>query len=41
MDTLQLRGVDTSRFQQELGSALPATMDEVAAAIAVVVEYQP
>ena len=39
IDTLQLRGVDTQRFVQKLGSVSPAVMRSVAAAIAAVVEY--
>jgi mRNA interferase MazF len=40
-DTLQLRGVDTSRFQKQLGFVSKEVMDAIAAAIASVVEYQP
>jgi mRNA interferase MazF len=36
---LQLRGVDTARFFKKLGKVSSSLMDEVAAAIAAVVEY--
>jgi len=39
-DVLQLRGVDTQRFIRYVGRVTPAVMEEVAAAIAAVVEYQ-
>jgi mRNA interferase MazF len=39
VDTLQLRGVDTQRFVQELGSVSPPVMRLIVAAIAAVVEY--
>lgn len=38
-DTLQLRGVDTSRFVQKLGNVSDAIMESIAAAIAAVVEH--
>ncbi len=40
VDVLQLRGVDMERFIQRIGRLAPATMEEIAAAIAAVVEYQ-
>ncbi|MCI0393171.1 MAG: type II toxin-antitoxin system PemK/MazF family toxin [Acidobacteria bacterium] len=39
VDTLQLRGVDTSRFLKRLGRVSADKIEEVAAAIAAVVEY--
>lgn len=39
VDTLQLRGVDTQRFVQRLGSVSPAIMQAIVAAIAAVIEY--
>lgn len=39
VDTLQLRGVDTQRFIQKLGSVSPAVMQSIVAAIAAVIEY--
>lgn len=39
VDVLQLRGVDTARFFKKLGKVSSSLMDEVAAAIAAVVEY--
>ena len=41
VDAIQMRSLDRSRFLRKLG-VLPAdTMEEIAAAIASVVEYQP
>jgi mRNA interferase MazF len=40
VDVLQLRGVDTQRFIRYIGRADPNLMEEIAAAIAAVVEYQ-
>ena len=40
VDTLQLRGVDTQRFVQKLGSVSPAVMQSIVAAIAAVIEYE-
>ncbi len=40
VDALQLRGMDVGRFIQRLGRLAPATLEEIAAAIAAVVEYQ-
>jgi mRNA-degrading endonuclease toxin of MazEF toxin-antitoxin module len=37
---LQLRGLDTQRFVRKLGTIEPGTMNRIAAAIALVVEYQ-
>jgi len=39
VDTLQLRGVDTQRFIQKLGSFTPEIMKSIVAAIAAVIEY--
>jgi mRNA interferase MazF len=39
-DVLQLRGVDRQRFIKRLGVLRPVDMEEIAAAIAVVVEFQ-
>ena len=38
-DALQLRGMDVRRFVNRLGQLPPAWMDELAAAIAIVVEH--
>ena len=40
VDTLQLRGVDTQRFISHIGRVSAETMEEIAAAIAAVVEFQ-
>ena len=40
VDTLQLRGVDLQRFIRKMGIAHSNILEEVAAAIAAVVEYQ-
>ncbi len=40
VDVLQLRGVDVERFVRQLGRLGAAKMEEIAAAIAAVVEYQ-
>jgi mRNA interferase MazF len=40
VDVLQLRGVDIQRFIQPVGRLSPAIMEEIAAAIAAVIEYQ-
>ncbi len=40
IDTLQLRGVDTKRFISKIGYLSASLMEEVAAAIAAIVEYQ-
>ena len=40
VDVLQLRGVDVQRFLSRLGRVSASTMEEIAAAIASVVEYQ-
>jgi len=39
-DALQLRGIDLRRFVTRLGQVSPQLMDELAAAIAIVVEYR-
>jgi len=40
VDVLQLRGMDHKRFIRKIGRLAATTMDDIAAAIAVVVEYQ-
>lgn len=40
VDVLQLRGVDTQRLIRRLGRLTAEQMEEIAAAIAAVVEYQ-
>ena len=40
VDTLQLRGADIQRFVSHLGRVSSVVMQEIAAAIAAVVEYQ-
>lgn len=40
VDALQLRGVDIQRFVERLGRVSPTILEEVAAAIAAVVEFQ-
>jgi mRNA interferase MazF len=40
VDTLQVRGVDTTRLVERLGRVSADKMEEIAAAIAAVVEYQ-
>jgi mRNA interferase MazF len=40
VDALQLRGADTQRLVKKLGRLSAATMDEIAAVIAAIVEYQ-
>ena len=40
VNALQLRGVDVQRFQQRVGRVSATLMEEVAAAIAGVVEYK-
>jgi mRNA interferase MazF len=40
VDVLQLRGGDTQRFIKRLGHVSSAVMEEIAAAIAAVVEYE-
>jgi mRNA interferase MazF len=39
-DVLQLRGIDLLRFVNRLGRISPAFMEEISAAIAIVVEYR-
>ena len=39
VDTLQLRGVDTSRFVKQLGMVSPVVMRAIVAAIAIVIDY--
>lgn len=39
VDALQLRGVDTQRFVQKLGSVSPPVMRAIVLAIAAVIEY--
>jgi mRNA interferase MazF len=40
VDTLQLRGIDVQRFLKKIGRISSSQLDEIAAAIAAVVEYQ-
>jgi mRNA interferase MazF len=40
IDVLQLRGLDLNRFIKRLGSVPANILDEVASAVAMVVEYQ-
>lgn len=39
VDTLQLRGLDIQRFQNRVGQLSSDSMEEIAAAIAAVIEY--
>ena len=39
-DALQIRSVSTQRLVKKLGSISPTAMEEIAAAIAAVIEYQ-
>ena len=39
-DTLQLRGMDLQRFVNRIGQLSPELMKELAAAVAIVVEFQ-
>ena len=39
-DVLKIRGMDLRRFVSKLGQLSPHLMNEIAAAIAIVVEYQ-
>ena len=39
VDTLQIRTMDTRRFVRQIGRLSPRLMDEIAAAVAAVVEY--
>jgi mRNA interferase MazF len=40
VDALQLRGMDTLRFQKRLGRLTAAKMEEITTAIAIVIEHQ-
>ena len=40
VDVLQMRGVDVKRFLHRMARVSPTVMDEIAAAIAAIVEYQ-
>jgi len=40
VDTLQIRGVDIRRFVRKMGFVSPIVMEDIAAAVAIVVEYQ-
>ena len=40
VDTLQLRGLDLARFKSKVGQLSAEEMEEIAVAIAAVVEYQ-
>jgi len=39
VDTLQLRGVDTQRFVEKIGTVSPEIMKSIVTAIAAVIEY--
>ena len=41
IDTLQLRGLDTTRFIRQLGKLTEDIMIEITLAIALVIEYTP
>jgi mRNA interferase MazF len=41
VDALQLRGVDTSRFQGELGAIEPDALKAIVAAVVAVVDHEP
>lgn len=40
VDVLQVRGIDTSRCQKQIGRVGATTMEEIVTALAAVVEYQ-
>lgn len=40
VDTLQIRCADVRRFVRKMGFVLPIVMEDIAAAVAIVVEYQ-
>ena len=40
VDTLQIRCVDVRRFVRKMGFVSPIVMEDIAAAVAIVVEYQ-
>jgi mRNA interferase MazF len=40
VDTLQIRCVDVIRFVRKMGFVSPIVMEDIAAAVAIVVEYQ-
>ena len=40
VDALQIRGVDVRRFVRKMGFLSPIVMEDIAAAVAIVVEYQ-
>ncbi|MEW6033540.1 MAG: type II toxin-antitoxin system PemK/MazF family toxin [Chloroflexota bacterium] len=40
VDSLQVRGVDTERFVRKLGTLSSGVLDEIAAAIAIIIEYE-
>jgi mRNA interferase MazF len=40
VDTLQIRSVDVSRFIRKIGFVSPIVMEDIAAGVAIVVEYQ-
>ena len=40
VDTLQIRSVDVRRFIRKIGFVPPRLMEDIAAAVAIVVEYQ-
>ncbi|OGS19592.1 MAG: PemK family transcriptional regulator [Elusimicrobia bacterium RIFOXYA2_FULL_50_26] len=40
IDVLQIRGMDVRRFQKKLGQVPASVLDEIAAALGIIVEYQ-
>lgn len=40
VDTLQIRGVDIGRFIEHIGRVTSTILEEISAAIAIIVEYQ-
>ena len=40
IDALQVRGVDVQRFIKKIGAVPSTTLEEVAAAVAALIEYQ-
>jgi mRNA interferase MazF len=40
VDTLQIRGVDTARFIKKIGRVSSTVIEEIAAAVSIIIEYQ-
>ena len=40
-DTLQVRGVDSERFVAKIGGVSQEVLDEIAVAIAIIIEFEP